>query len=310
MSGHDATRLVDFTERMAHQLASLMETYGPGDWTRPWRDSGCADALSPTNAVTGRAYHGCNVWQFAGCALEQGYPTGTWATYKQWQSIGAQVRKGEKGTPGVKWAPIVRTVRDETTGEDLELSSKRLVPRWFTVFNAAQVDGYQAPTVSSGPVWEPERHADRFFGRIGADVRHGGDRAFYAPVQDYIGMPERAQFAEPAGYYATLAHEHVHWTGHPSRLGRDLRHRFGSEAYAWEELVAELGSAVLCARLGLETQPRPDHAAYLASWIGGLREQPKALLTVTAKASDAVEWLEGAGRAGESAAATDLQAAA
>ena len=137
----------------------------------------------------------------------------------------------------------------------------RMFARGYSVFNAAQVDGYAAPALPALP--EPERigHAEAFFAALGADIRHGGNRACYVPSLDQIRMPPFPAFRDAVAYYATLAHEATHLTGHPSRCNRDLRGRFGEEAYAAEELVAELGAAFVCADLALTPEPRPDHAA-------------------------------------------------
>ena len=153
---------------------------------------------------------------------------------------------------------------------------------------------------TDAPAWEPPepltdhaRHdaAEMFFAAIDANVRYGGDRAFYAPVQDFIQMPLFGQFPIRDHFYSTLAHEHTHWTGHESRLNRDLKGRFGSESYAMEELCAELGAAFIGAQLGLDQAVRKDHAQYLSHWLSVLRSDPKALVTVTSKAQAALDHL-------------------
>jgi len=183
--------------------------------------------------------------------------------------------------------------------------------RGYSVFNAAQVDGYEAPALPVLP--EPERigHAEAFFAALGADIRHGGNRASYLPGLDQIRMPPFPAFHDAVAYYATLAHEATHMTGHASRCARDLRGRFGEEAYAAEELVAELGAAFLCADLALAPEPRPDHAAYVASWLKVLRDDKRAIFTAAAKAQAAADWMharqlavaEGAGEVAQARAA-------
>jgi antirestriction protein ArdC len=126
---------------------------------------------------------------------------------------------------------------------------------------------------------------------IGADVRHGGNWAAYVPVGDYITLPDLDQFEQASAYYSTSAHEHAHWSGHDSRLARDLTGRFGTDAYAAEELVAELSAAFTCARLGISATPRPDHAAYLASWLRVLRADSSALFHASSKAQAATDDL-------------------
>ena len=163
--------------------------------------------------------------------------------------------------------------------------------RGYSVFNAAQVDGYAAPAQPVLPEAERIGHAEAFFAAIGADIRHGGNRACYVPALDQIRMPPFEAFRDPVAYYATLAHEATHLTGHPSRCARDLRGRFGDEAYAAEELIAELGAAFLCADLALAPEPRPDHAAYVASWLNVLRDDKRAIFTAAAKAQQAADWM-------------------
>ena len=148
-----------------------------------------------------------------------------------------------------------------------------------------------APALPSLPAAERIGHAEAFFAAIGADIQHGGARACYVPSLDQIRMPPFEAFRDPIAYYATLAHETTHLTGHPSRCDRDLRGRFGDEAYAAEELVAELGAAFVCADLALTPEPRPDHAAYVASWLKVLLGDKRAIFTAAAKAQQAADWM-------------------
>ena len=169
---------------------------------------------------------------------------------------------------------------------------RRFFARGYRVFNAAQVDGFTPPEVPSLPTAERIAHAESFFEGLGAEIRHGGNRAYYHPKDDYIQLPPFEAFRDAVAYYATLAHESVHLTGHHSRLDRDLSGRFGDDAYAAEELIAELGAAFLCARLGLANEPRPDHAAYLSSWLRVLRSDERAIFTAASQAQAAVDWME------------------
>jgi len=253
-------------------------------------------------------------------AQAEGYPSAVWATYRQWAELGAQVRKGEQSSPVVFWKVNGPDEGEDggtggggdaggAAGEDgADGRRPRVFARGDSVFNAAQVDGYQAPALPALP--EPERigHAEAFFAALGADIRHGGNRACYVPSLDQVRMPPLPAFRDAVAYYATLAHEATHWTGHASRCARDLRGRFGEEAYAAEELVAELGAAFLCADLALAPEPRPDHAAYVASLLKVLRGDKRAIFTVAAKAQQAADWMHGrqpatAERAGEAAQA-------
>ena len=218
-----------------------------------------------------------------------------WATYKQWQERGCQVRKGEKAAMVVFWKAY--KVEQDDAGDD-EGDETRLVARASFVFNAAQVDGFDLSKISKGEtpedLSEDQRiaSAEAFFAATGAIVRHGGNRAFYTTAGDFIQMPQFAQFDGAVFYYATLAHEHTHWTGANARLDRQFGARFGDQAYAFEELVAELGAAYLCGILGLANEPRPDHAAYLDSWLKVLKSDKKAIFTAANKAQAAVDYLQ------------------
>ncbi|GGE89478.1 ArdC family protein [Niveispirillum cyanobacteriorum] len=269
------TNRQDVYQRITDQIIAAIEA-GAGSWEMPWHTKGGETAALPVNAQSRKPYRGVNVIALWTAAQAAGYPTGLWATYKQWQEMGAQVRKGEKATLVVFWKVFdADGETDEAReGDEAEDGRRRFMARGYSVFNAAQLDGFTPPTVPALP--EPERiaHAEAFFEALAITVRHGGNRAYYAPAADHVQMPPFAAFRDPVAYYATLAHEATHWTGHPSRCGRDLKGRFGSESYAAEELVAELGSAFLCADLALASEPRPDHAAYVESWLKVLKGVP------------------------------------
>ena len=161
----------------------------------------------------------------------------------------------------------------------------------YAWFNSEQVDGYEPPEV---PTLDPAlrmESVENFFAALDADIRFGGHEAFYQPEEDFIQMPEYRHFRDVESFYGTLAHEAVHHSGARGRLNRDLSTRFGSEAYAIEELVAELGAAFVCATLGISSEPRPDHAAYISSWLAALRRDKRAIFTAAAKAQAAVDWM-------------------
>jgi antirestriction protein ArdC len=271
---------MDRKELYAAVTAQVVEQLeaGAGTWRMPWHS--IADAGEPVNALTRQAYRGGNHLVFGMVAAARGW-SGYWATYKQFKELDAQVRRGERATHGVKWSPV----EDRITGE------RRLVPHSFAVFNSDQVDGWEAPEPIERDTPERISEAETFFTALGADVRHGGNRAAYSPNADYIALPKLEQFERSSDYYATSAHEHAHWSGHEKRLGRDLSGRFGTNAYAAEELVAELSAAFTCARLGISTVPRPDHAAYLASWLQVLRADTSALFHAASKAQAASDYL-------------------
>ncbi|MCP3861224.1 MAG: DUF1738 domain-containing protein, partial [Phycisphaeraceae bacterium] len=209
-------------------------------------------------------------------ALEHGYPPSQYATLNQFKKSGAKVRKGERAAYVVKWVtPKNRNDAEPADGRSVE---RRLVPKVYAVFNTHQVNGHE-------PQPDPviDHCVDEWLAAIGADLVYGGDRAYYAPSPDRIYLPHPDQFTDLDALLATSLHEHVHWTGHRARLDRlDLTKAFGSPEYAAEELVVELGAAIAAARLGISTQPRDDHAAYLAHWIELLGEDPKILFRTAA----------------------------
>ena len=289
----------DIYQQITNHIIEAIEA-GVGDWRMPWHTDGTS-SMRPVNAISGKPYRGVNVLALWCAAQEQGYSSDKWATYKQWQESGAQVRKGEKSSLIVFWK-----INDATNGEGSdgaeaegeqpdEPNSRRIFARGYCVFNAEQIEGYTAPPVAAPIISEIERieGAEQFFAGLGAEIRHGGNRAFYRPGTDHIQMPHFESFRDAVAYYATLAHEVTHWTGAKTRLDRDLSGRFGNEAYAGEELVAELGAAFLAADLSLANEPRPDHAAYVASWLKVLRSDTRAIFTAAAKAQQAIDYAHG-----------------
>jgi len=272
-------------ERVTAEVIKAIESDGVGNWTKPWVSRGGL----PSNAKTGNAYSGGNILMLWIMAEINGYGSSKWATFNQWKDLGAQVKKGEKSTALVRWN--VSKCKGTPKDHKCEKCGK-LFPVGFAVFNSEQVTGWTPPAEPDG-LDDAERLAlaEAFFAAIGADVRHGGDRAFYARVGDYIGMPTFAQFATAADYYSTLAHEHTHWTGAEARLNRTFGKAFGDDAYSAEELVAELGAAFLCAMLGISNTPREDHAQYLSHWLKILRADSRAIFEAAGKASKAIDLL-------------------
>ena len=281
----------DIYQRITDQIAAAIEA-GAGEWRMPWHPGADGAALVlPRNAATGKPYRGVNTVVLWAAAQAARYSSAIWATYRQWAELGAQVRKGERASPVVFWKVSDKEEQDDAD-EGVEGDHRsRVFARGYSVFNAAQVDGYAAPALPVLPEIERIDHAEAFFAAMGADIRHGGNRACYVPNLDQIRMPPFEAFRDPVAYYATLAHEATHLTGHPSRCDRDLRGRFGEEAYAAEELVAELGAAFVCADLALAPEPRPDHAAYVASWLKVLRGDKRAIFAAAAKAQAAADWM-------------------
>lgn len=276
------------TEQIVAAIAAGAPTY-----KMPWHQSGPALAR-PANVASCLRYRGVNVLALWVVAQSRGYPTGFWATYRQWASLNAQVRKGERGTAIVFYREVERQSDSDEAGEP----GRYLVARTTFVFNAAQVDGWEAPPRQMvDPVASIEA-AEFFVQATGARIAHNRGRACYIPSEDYIEMPERSAFRGSAtcsatdAYYATLFHELTHWSGHSKRLARNLANRFGDEAYAMEELIAELGAAFLCADLNVMNTPRLDHAAYIASWLRVLENDPRAIFTAAGKAGAAAEFLQ------------------
>jgi len=288
----------DITE----SLIAAIEAGAP-TWSMPW--TRLADA--PCNPA-GRPYSGINHLWLSLLAAERGWDSHVWGTYRAWQAAGGQVRKGQRSAEVILMAPV----DSKEVGADGQ-PKRFLLARTFRVFAAEQVDGSDA-IVARRRAGRPALNApeaiaaaEEWFGRLGANVQHGGDRACYVPGMDLIRMPHLKQFSCAERYYATRAHESVHWTAHPYRLDRDLSGRFGSDSYAVEELIAELGAAMWCAQAGLTPATRDDHAGYLASWLRVLRADPMHLRTIAGRAQSAVAYMAGLAGDPQPASGLDLE---
>lgn len=295
-------------DRVTNAIVASLEK-GVGSWSRPWTVKAGATSPMPYNIASGANYRGINTVMLWCAREEAGWPTQCFGTFDQWKAKQATVRKGEKATHIVFFKPTESRVDGVDGGEDTV--RRGMIAKGYCVFNLAQVDGYEAPTVA--PVSEIERvaHADDFFHQTGADVRHGGTRAFYVPSADYISMPDIDAFRSPVLYYSTLAHETGHWTGAGKRLDRALNTgRFGDEAYAQEEIIAELTAAFVCAHLGLDNEPRDDHAQYLASWLKVLKHDNRAIFAAASAAQKATDYLIGLQTAAVADAPMELAMAA
>jgi antirestriction protein ArdC len=304
-----ATTRADLYSRVTEQVIADLEK-GVRPWLKPWSAGSTAGRVGLPRRHNGLPYRGINILVLWGEALDKGYGSPTWMTFRQALVLGGHVRRGEHGSMVVYADRLIRTETDER-GVDIE----REVPflKAYTVFNVTQIEGLPAPYYA-----QPQEQCDRlqlieaaehFFAATGAVIRHGGDRAFYSPGPDIIQLPASAAFRDAESYAATKAHELTHWTSHPQRLARDFGgKRFGDAGYAREELVAELGAAFLCADLGIALEPREDHAAYLRHWLTILREDKRAIFAAGAHAQRAVDYLHGlqskpASAAGETAIA-------
>lgn len=295
-----AQERADVHARVTQAIAVAIEA-GAGRYKMPWHHDGSA-ASRPTNVVSRRPYRGGNTLLLWAMAYGAGYGSGLWGTYRQWAQLGAQVRRGEHGTCIVFWKTS-RPADAEDEG-DTGRGRRRLFARGYTVFNEAQVDGYAPPPVPALHEAERLARAEAFYSNLGIATEYGGNEAFYQPCTDKVVIPRFAQFRDAAGFYDTLYHEATHATAAPHRCDRDLSVRFGSEAHAFEELVAQLGSAFVLADLGIETSPRPDHAAYVASWLRVLRNDTAAIFTASSKAQAAVDWMHAHQPEGAQLAAT------
>ena len=287
----------EYAESVAARIIEQLEQ-GTAPWLKPWKPG---ELRMPYNPKTGSQYRGMNsLWLHM-----QGYADPRWMTYKQAASEEAQVKKGEKGTQIIYWKftdeikavdeqgqPII----DPETGEQKKIVVKLDRPRSFSavVFNAEQIDGL--PPLEARPIQpEPERHsrAEAILAASGANIQNiEGDRAFYRPSTDSITLPLLSQFSSSDAYYATALHELGHWTGHESRLDRDLNHPFGSEGYAREELRAEIASFMLGERLDIGHDPG-QHVAYIGSWVKTLKEDPREIFRAAADAEHIAGFVMG-----------------
>lgn len=273
----------DVQQEVTNAIIAQIEG-GVMPWAQPWRGTG----IMPINGLTRKAYRGANVLFLWGASMSKGYAANIWYTYKQAESVGGQVRKGETGTTIVKWLPI------ESKEKEADGSSKRggMIARAYTVFNLAQIDGIpETPNVAQLDESARVDIAESFFSAITFRHTPNGNAAYYTPSTDTVTMPAFGSFVDAARYYDVLAHELAHWTGADSRLKRLERTPFGSEAYAQEELTAELSAAFVMATLGLSSTPRPDHASYIASWLGKLKGDKRYIFTAASKAQAATDYL-------------------
>ena len=254
-------------------------------WRRPWRTLRAAGATGiPQNAVTGRSYRGINVpllWIRADADMR-------YVTFNQARELGGHVRKGEHGTQIVFWQKRQYTKRDESGEEETRDS---LLMKTYTVFSLSQCENVTLPKAAKDPEpLAPPPTITTVYSTLGTSVEHGGDRAAFVPSHDKIIMPKPEAFTSPDAYAATALHELTHWTGHESRLAREFGKRFGDQAYAAEELVAELGSAYLCASIGVDCTLE-HHASYIENWRQLLRSDPRAIITAASKAQAAADYI-------------------
>jgi antirestriction protein ArdC len=283
----------DHYQEVTDRIIAALEA-GTPPWRRPWDPDKAGGPAMPRNAATGHRYRGINVLTLgmSPLAFTSGDPR--WATYKQSEERGWQVRKGERGTTGFFFKRL--ELRDDTKPDDDEDSVRRIpLLRAFTLFHASQIEGipdYVPPTIEEAP-WRAPEAAEIILAISGAVVRYGGDRAFYSPATDHIQMPPQSAFATAEGFCGTLIHELGHWSGAEARLNRDLRNRFGSHDYAREELKVEIGRVMTCTELGIAVSDSDfsNNAAYIASWLERLRSDRKEIFRAAADAQRIADYL-------------------
>ncbi|WP_219892939.1 ArdC family protein [Aquisediminimonas profunda] len=264
----------------------------------PWHRAG-GSIQRPTNIESRKAYQGVNTVALWAAADARGFAHGLWGTYRQWQEKGAQVRKGEKSSVIIFYRDLESNDRDAQSSGDDDRNNRFFVARASRVFNVAQVDGFELPAIEPAiDRIDPCVTAEAFVAATNAKITVAGDRAFYNRATDSITMPDRHRFVGTKtstvteSWYSTLLHELTHWSGAESRCARTFGERFGDDAYAMEEMVAELGAAFLCGDLGITAEPRVDHADYIGHWLRILKGDRKAIFTAASAANKASEYLK------------------
>ncbi len=282
----------DLYQAITAKIVAAIEA-GAGEYKMPWH-GGLVPPAFPVNAATDRPYRGVNIVSLWVEAHVRRYLSGYWASYRQWQQIGAQVRKGERGSLILFYKPLDQEAAEENDGEKARL---RFVARASYVFNAEQVNDWQPPVPKLKSEVEINESFAAFIRATGAEIRHGSSIACYDRNLDCILMPNPEAFIGTAtsspteAYHSVLGHEAIHWSGGPSRLNREFGKRMSDPVYAAEELIAELGAAFLCSAFRIANEPRPDHAAYVSSWLDLLNRNTRAIFTAASKAQEAVEYL-------------------
>jgi len=284
----------DIYQTVTNKIIADLEK-GNLTWLQPWQSVHQAGYISRPLRSGGIAYRGINVIMLWASAMEYGFNSPLWITYKQALALGGQVRKGAKGAL-VVYADSFKKIASDDKGNDVETTIPFM--KGYTVFNSEQVDGLPSHFyANAAPINKDLQRieaVEHFFTATGATIKHGGNQAYYSPAQDFIQMPEFPTFRDAESYYATLSHEMTHWTRPESRLNRNLGgKRFGDAGYAMEELVAEIGAAFLCADLGITPETREDHAAYVATWLKALKGDKRAIFTAASHAQKAVDYLHG-----------------
>ena len=286
------TPRVDVYTRVTSHIVEELER-GVRPWLKPWNAENAAGRITRPLRHNGQPYNGVNILMLWASAEMQGYSCPFWLTFQQTTDFGGHVKKGEHGSP-VVYASTFKKKEQGEDGNETEADIPFL--KEYTVFNAEQCEGLPTHfyTLAEPPKEKIEciEHAESFFRNTHADIKSGGNRAYYAMDADYVQMPPLEAFRDAESHAATRAHEMTHWTRHQSRLNREFgRKRWGDEGYAMEELVAELGSAFLCADLNITPEIREDHAAYIGNWLKVLKDDKRAIFSAASHASKAAEYL-------------------
>ena len=288
------TPRVDVYTRVTSQIVEALEQ-GVRPWMKPWNAENAAGRITRPLRHNGQKYNGINILMLWASAELQGYSCPFWLTFQQAKELGGNVKKGEHGSPVV----YASTFKKKETGDNGQETEEEIpFLKQYTVFNAEQCEKLSPHfyALAEPPKEKLERIAvaDSFFANTKAEIRTGGNQAYYAVGTDHIQMPPFEAFRDAESHAATVAHELTHWTKHPTRLDRDFgKKRFGDEGYAVEELVAELGSAFLCADLHITPEVRDDHASYIEHWLKILKSDKRAIFSAASHASKAVDFLHG-----------------
>jgi antirestriction protein ArdC len=283
----------DIQQLVTDSIIGQLEA-GTIPWQKPWKDNGPSSFCLPKNAVTGKSYNGVNIILLWGSSIEKQYASNEWASFKQWQSKNEFVRKGEKGSFIVYADSFEKEVEDEI----------KKIPflKYSVVFNRCQLASYEPENINQDndkkTLVERIAAVDDFIGNTLAVIEHREGGAYYDTVNDKIVMPSETLFLETErcsateNYYATLLHELTHWTGHAKRLNRKIKNKFGNDAYAEEELIAELGAAFLSAGFGIASPEKKDHANYIAHWLKTLKGNKQFIISAASEASKAVGYMK------------------
>ncbi|WP_024511983.1 zincin-like metallopeptidase domain-containing protein [Bradyrhizobium sp. ARR65] len=306
-NSRDSASQTNFYEEISNKIIAELEA-GCVPWVQPWGSAAVKAPLAmPENAATRRRYSGINVLILWSAVIERGFSSQSWVTFRQALSLGGHVRKGERGTTIVyadRFVPEEEKKRAIETGDEAQA-----VPflKRFTAFNTDQCADLNAKS-SAAPTPLPhmiEPQVEALIGASGIDFRIGGNKAFYCPSEDYVQVPPSAAYFEPINWHRTALHELAHASGHSSRLNRDLSGAFGTQKYAFEEIIAEISAAFCCASLGIV--PSVRHADYIGSWLKALHEDNRAIVRAAAQASKVADYL--LGFLPDAAAATTAQPA-